>query len=262
MDEQNMQVENKIISIAHIVNPVKVKEDNPSYLFIAQPVTFQSMVNAKEYAKDKVNVNLYTTQYPEDREIIHKDFIILPDLEKNINDYVDLRIKSRKLPTIRDILMRAYENCTEEYIIYSNVDIGVKKDFYLFIKENIEQGYDGLCIHRQDLPKSIKDVGILDVNKLDIIYNLKGKYHYGHDCFLMRRENIPKFSLRHVFIGYPPVGMVLKCQIKKFAKKFKEYPSTISMTFHLGSDQVPMKNNLTNKEYREENMRQAKGLYY
>ena len=35
------------IKIAHLINPFKCAEDNPSYLYYAQPITFKSMRNAQ-----------------------------------------------------------------------------------------------------------------------------------------------------------------------------------------------------------------------
>jgi hypothetical protein len=40
--------------LAHIVNPVAI--DESSGLYIAQPVTFDTMKASKEYAKGKVDV--------------------------------------------------------------------------------------------------------------------------------------------------------------------------------------------------------------
>jgi len=77
-----------MIRIAHITNPVKVEPDNSSYLYVAQPVTFQTMLNAKVYAEtlhSDLQIKLYTVQYPEDREIIPEGFVILPDLKKAVS---------------------------------------------------------------------------------------------------------------------------------------------------------------------------------
>ena len=57
-----------MIRFAHIINPVKVKDT--SDLFVAQPITFETMRKAKEFAGEKLAVELFTTQYPEDHEII------------------------------------------------------------------------------------------------------------------------------------------------------------------------------------------------
>ena len=64
--------------ISHIINPVKVNEN--SDLFLAQPLTFKSMLNAKNFLENSDDVKLFTVQYEEDREIIPKEFIILPNL--------------------------------------------------------------------------------------------------------------------------------------------------------------------------------------
>ena len=69
--------------IAHIINPVNVNEDNPSYLFYTQPLTFESMLSSKKFVENKYNIhkiNLYSINYPEDDIIIPDYFIKLPYL--------------------------------------------------------------------------------------------------------------------------------------------------------------------------------------
>ena len=59
--------------IAHIINPVIVKENNPSYLYYTQPITFESMLQAKINTETKfknTEINLYTINYPEDDQIM------------------------------------------------------------------------------------------------------------------------------------------------------------------------------------------------
>ena len=58
--------------IAHIINPIKV--DRSSDLFIAQTITFETMKIAHDFAKEKVKVDLFSAQYPEDRCIIPNGF--------------------------------------------------------------------------------------------------------------------------------------------------------------------------------------------
>ena len=55
-----------MLKIAHIINPIEVP--TTSDLYIAQPITFETMRIAKEFAKDEVE--LYTAQYQEDLSII------------------------------------------------------------------------------------------------------------------------------------------------------------------------------------------------
>ena len=90
-----------MLRINHIINPVKVTER--SDLFIAQPVTFESMRVAQEYSGDSVEVALYTTQYEEDRPIIPQGLVKTKDLKRSMQN---IRGKEfdRKLPFIKDIL--------------------------------------------------------------------------------------------------------------------------------------------------------------
>ena len=57
------------IKISHIVNPVAFSKNNASYLNIAQPITFKSMVTAKNMAKkENVLVSLFSAQVGEEVE--------------------------------------------------------------------------------------------------------------------------------------------------------------------------------------------------
>ena len=67
------------MKLLHIVNPVKIGPQ--SDLFKAQPITFESMRRAAEYNKE-VQVELLSTQYPEDEEIIPEYFIQLLTRQK------------------------------------------------------------------------------------------------------------------------------------------------------------------------------------
>ncbi|NEN93578.1 MAG: hypothetical protein F6K48_33760, partial [Okeania sp. SIO3H1] len=91
----------KVLNLAHIINPVVVPES--SDLFVAQPITFQTMKNAQTHAKGKVNVTLYSAQYPEDESIIPDGFVKTPNLETSVLD-VGKFLVPRKLPLIKDIL--------------------------------------------------------------------------------------------------------------------------------------------------------------
>ena len=72
------------MKFAHIINPVKVSAD--SELEIAQPITFESIRLAKEFATGKTEVELYTVCYEEDHEIIPSFFTQLPNLKRSVLD--------------------------------------------------------------------------------------------------------------------------------------------------------------------------------
>ena len=85
--------------IAHIINPVKVEEDNE--LYWQQPITFESMKVAQ-----RDNVEIWETGYPEDPSVI--GFKNAGNLVRSTLD-MDFEVK-RKLPFMKDLLGHLYAN--------------------------------------------------------------------------------------------------------------------------------------------------------
>lgn len=79
--------------IAHIINPVIVPES--SDLFIAQPITFETMNIAKEYAKPEVEVTLFSAQYSEDHGLIPDFFHKTSDLDRSVLDFGNFKEKRK-----------------------------------------------------------------------------------------------------------------------------------------------------------------------
>lgn len=248
------------MKLAHIINPVKVDSNNSSYLHIAQPITFQSMLQAQYEAhrfKDMdIHVDLYITQYHKDREIVPKGFIILPDLDKSTLDFHTFKTGNRELPRIRDIIDRLHESSSAEYFVYTNVDIGLQKNFYIYVVTLINKGFDAICINRRNnIPKYLNGFGILDVSQLEIIYKQKGEKHRGTDCFIFRRDIVPILNLGNVFVGYPPVGKALREQIQKNSERFI-WVKNKRVTFHIGKDNPRNMKMSIHIEYTEYNKRE------
>ncbi len=182
------------IKIAHIINPVIVNEF--SDLHIAQPIAFATMQTAQKQAEGKVDVTIYTAQYPEDRAIIPESFIQTPDLDRSILDIAKFQLP-RKLPLIKDILDRLYEAAPDaDYLIYTNADIALQPHFYTEVAKIIEQGYDAFVINRRTIPDKYKDI-----SEIPLMYAEKGKPHPGQDCFVFKRSLYPKFYLETHAIG-------------------------------------------------------------
>ncbi|NEQ76703.1 MAG: hypothetical protein F6K23_28905 [Okeania sp. SIO2C9] len=121
------QYPEKVLNLAHIINPVIVPES--SDLFVAQPITFQTMKNAQAQAQGKVNVTLYSAQYPEDESIVPDGFVKAPNLEASVLDVGKFAVP-RKLPFIKDILDRLHEaSQNADYLIYTNVDIALQPHY-------------------------------------------------------------------------------------------------------------------------------------
>ena len=227
------------IKIAHLINPFKCSEDNPSYLYYAQPITFKSMHNAQLEAQKKgIDVKLYAINYPEDDEIIPEYFIKLPHLKKSTMSEFPKISGMRKLPIIQEMFDSILQNSDADYIIFTNSDIGVQKNFYIKVNEFIHKdNLKSFIINRRDNISKFKDKKRLTEKDLDIIYKESGQLHPGKDCFIMHRKILEKINMNLMFTGYPPWGYTLHNCMKKIDKKTHLYTNKY-LTFHLGCDRT------------------------
>lgn len=215
------------VRLAHIVNPVAVGEK--SDLFTAQPITFQTMIEAKRFAAPGVQVELFTAQYAEDRGLAPDDFHPTPDLTRSIMDCGQFSA-TRKLPLIKDILDRLYEATTADYLIYTNVDIGLQPYFYQAVAGLIAEGMDAICINRRVVPARYRSPqDILSV------WSEVGKPHAGFDCFVFDRTHYPKFRLGNVCIGTGGIGRALLDNLRCHGRRFALFKDK-HLTFHIGED--------------------------
>lgn len=216
-----------MLSIAHIVNPFKSRHD--SDLYMAQPITFQSMINAREKAKGRVEVELLSAQFVEDSGVAPAALRQTKHLQRSVIDKHEFTTEV-KLPLLHDILKRLYDESQAEYLIYTNVDIGLYPDFYLKVTDIIEQGHDAFIINRRRLPARFTSV-----SQLEEIYNEKGKKHPGFDCFVFHRSLFPKFKLDGICIGVPFIEISFSQNLFALAKNFRLYEDEI-LTFHIGME--------------------------
>jgi hypothetical protein len=214
-------------TIAHIINPFKA--DKLSDLFIAQPITFESIVNAKEKAKNVVKIELLSAQFEEDSSFIPNDFKQTKHLTQSVLDKHSFLTKI-KLPLLFDILERLYLESEAEYLIYSNMDIGLYPDFYLQVNAFINQGYDAFIINRRRLPSKYSKP-----SELSAIYEDRGKPHPGFDCFIFHRSIFPKLKLEGICIGVPFIEISFSQNLFALSKHFKLFDKEI-LTFHIGEE--------------------------
>ena len=226
----------KPIKIAHLINPFKCAEDNPSYLYYAQPITFKSMLNAQiEGSKTGLDIKLYAANYPEDDDIIPEYFSKLPHLLKSTITEFPKISGTRKLPIIQEMFNSILEHSDADYIIFTNSDIGVQKNFYIKVTDYIyKDNFESFVINRRDNIPKFKNGKRLTDQDLNIIYKEKGKIHPGKDCFVIKRNILEKININSMFTGYPPWGSTLVRLLNKLTKTYilkKEF-----LTFHLGCD--------------------------
>jgi hypothetical protein len=232
--------------IAHIINPAVVPKS--SDLFTAQPITFETMRIAQEYAKPDVDVTLFSAQYSEDRDFIPGFFQKTPDLERSVVDFGNFKEK-RKLPLLRDILDRLYEGTDAEYLIYTNVDIALMPFFYLSVKKIIESGYDAFVVKTRIISDHYKDVSEIPRMYIEI-----GEKERGYDCFVFKRDSYPKYRLGDVCVGVGQVGKVLLWNLEIHAVRFQVFKGK-HLTFHIGDQKIWKKRKYD--DYLKHNMKES-----
>ncbi len=217
-----------MIKVAHMVNPVKVSPQ--SDLYLAQPVTFASMMSAASFAAGEVDVLQVSTCFPEDKSIVPESFLSAPDLQRSVMDLASFN-RRRKLPVAKDILDRLYA-CSEgaDYLVYTNVDIGLQPYFYSSLAALIEAGYESFVVNRRTITDRYLEPG-----RLNLIYSQAGEPHCGYDCFVFPRNCYPRFFLGDACIGANWVGRALLANLLCTSKRF-DVLEDCHMTFHLGDD--------------------------
>lgn len=216
-----------LLRISHVVNPVNV--DPTSDLFVAQPITFETMRIAKQRATSIAAVELAAVGYDVDLPVMPHGFRVLPPLTRSVLDVGSFQ-QQRKLPLLGDILEHLYESCDADFLIYTNVDIGLQPDFYLAVANYIDQGYDTFVINRRTISNRFQTV-----DQLPQMWAEAGEAHRGWDCFVFPRVLFPHFKLGNICVGMPRVGLALLANLVAYGRSFKEFKDA-HLTFHIGDD--------------------------
>jgi hypothetical protein len=248
-----------IMKLAHILNVTEINESKKaSYLHIAQPLTMRSMVIARKTAQSVVDVDLVAVKHKAEQVSVPPEIRWAPDLETYAWEHIDALkdvVPRKPLPRLKDIVRSLYNASDAEYFVYTNLDIGLYPHFYLKVKDMIEKGYDAFCINRRTLPKEFEGM-LLDESNVELVFVVEGTKHVGIDCFVFKREIVPSLDLGDVYVGYPPVGQVLKTQIEVNSRNFMWFKEE-RWTFHIGND-LPW---ASGGPYFEANETAARGRY-
>lgn len=232
-----------MIRVAHIINPVKVNEK--SDLHVAQPITFETMLRAKQNSEFNNQIELYTTQFEGDKEIIPEGFHVLSNLTRSVLD-VNPKLTKRKLPLIGDILEKVSETNASDYVIFTNMDIALMPYFYDAVFSYLNKGHDALVINRRRISNKYKTIG-----ELPLMYADLGKSHPGFDCFVIKTELLDKFIFGDICIGISFLEATLVHNIFSFAQNSLYIPNA-HLTFHIGMDVLVARNNDFYKHNRTE----------
>ena len=214
------------MKLAHVINIFT--PDYRSDLYIAQPITLESMRVAHDYA-DGVDVTLYSAHFKEDEIMVPDYFEKTSCLERSVVDMAKFE-KQKKLPLITDILTNLFNASDADYLIYTNNDIILQPSFYVNVKQIIDKGYDAFIINRRRISSVFTKV-----DELPLIYAETGKKHPGFDCFVFKRDIFPKLQLGNICIGAPFFEVTLAHNLFCFSRQFKLFDN-LHLTAHIGME--------------------------
>jgi hypothetical protein len=214
------------LRIAHIINPFAGTIEHEKI----QNITFESISNALKYSID-LSVELISVQFSEDVDVVPDFFDKKVVLDKSVQDY-NPNLFGKKLPLLKDILACGIGVSDADYIIFSNIDIGLQPNFYKTIHEFINQGIDSFIINKRRVSKEYDSTE--DLNQ---IYSEVGGLHTGYDCFVFKRELFEKYNLGNVCVGVPYVDSVLLFNMACHSLNLKLFTHK-HLTFHLGFELI------------------------
>lgn len=213
--------------LAHIVNPFTAASPPQA---LAQDVTLESMRVARDHA-GLAEVDLLTAQFAEDRSIIPDGFVATVDLDRSVLDCGNFASR-RRLPILADILYRLFEASDAEYLIYTNIDIGVVPSFYDAVCRLIDRGFDAFSITRRTLSTDYSSVDELPLMVAEV-----GKPHPGTDCFVFPRRIVPDLRLGEACLGAFLIAKNFQLNLICNSSRYRKF-TDLHLTFHLGDDRA------------------------
>jgi len=209
-----------MLTFAHVVNVIVPPPT--SDLVVAQPVTLQSMLVAQQLYPA---AELWAVCYADEQPTVPPGFQRTKPLTRSLADHR----RGPKLAFVKDILDALYEATTAEYMVFTNVDIGLQPYFYSFAEYALtSQPYDALIINKRIIPDYYTSPTQLPGMWAEI-----GKRHQGYDCFVWRRDLYPQFRLDSVCVGLPYIGATLKANLGVLVRDTHVFLGA-HVTFHIG----------------------------
>jgi hypothetical protein len=219
------------------VSPFAPREG--SDLIIAQPLTFESMWQAKAFASivdPNIRIRQTAVVAPEDRHTVPEGYTLDGTLERSVLDLASFR-QPRPVPLIWDILSAA---CTaaedagdNEWIVYTNTDITLMPQFYTAVATMLRGGAGALIVNRRTIGAATGQAMNLAMLAAEI-----GDPHPGYDCFVFRPSDFRRFVEFHSCLGLG--GFVMRpllFNMGAFCDGLRLIDDA-HLTYHLGGDGI------------------------
>lgn len=212
---------------------------------MAQPVTLASIEAARSYAKSHIEVELLAVCFEEDADVVNDNTFRKSILRHSLQTLLN-NTGVKKLPFIKEILDTAYQSGDAGFVIFTNMDIALMPYFYLTVKEYVKEGHDAIVVNRRGISSSLNSS-----SELYKMYAELGDPHPGYDCFVIKRELLPKFVLGNICTGVAFLEVALMHNIIAFSNN-PLYLTHHHLTFHIGREVMPPLNEVAYKHNRNE----------
>ena len=217
----------------------------------AMGVTVFSMQRAKAYAAEQgVRVKLMRARQDVEEHALPQAFVEAQFLNRSHRDHVSQifgrhwNVNTPRLPFLSDILWRAFEESTADYVVYHNLDISLMPDFYVKVNALLNTGMDALQLTRIGVEFPGAAHGFFNVTDMAGIYEMRDdrlEAHPGADMFIFPRHWVPFLDIGDTHVGCAPIGTILwdelirlsrTCAVKVVGRPCSKF------TFHLNGDRL------------------------
>lgn len=246
----------RVISITHVLSPFTA--DPQSSVAFQQRVVAQSLAAALQMARaEGMQVEILGITTPAERSAVLPPLTPLPLLNRTLADVLSGMsglgnvTSLASLPILRDILNVAHERGRGRFLVYTNADIAVQRDFYVAIRERylLRGGGGGdddapFVLLRRTLAASLTSLADMYRHANSTALS---KGHAGDDCFVFPRAWVPKLRIGDVALGHPPVGYLLSANLRRLHALFARHDAML--TFHVGDEQAWARNRDAKQHY-------------
>lgn len=237
--------------ITHVLSPFTAHPQ--SFVAFQQQVVARSIAAALQAAREAgIGVEIFGITTPAEQSAVLPPLTPLPLLNRTLADVLsgakglgDARLFT-SLPILRDILNVAHERGRGRFLVYTNADIAVQRDFYVAIRERylLRGGGGGgggddapFVLLRRTLAASLTSLADMYRHANSTALS---KGHAGDDCFVFPRAWVPKLRIGDVALGHPPVGYLLSANLRRLHALFARHDAML--TFHVGDEQAWARN--------------------
>jgi hypothetical protein len=225
------------VRFTHIVNPFTPKSGSEHER--AQRITLASMRDAIEEATSAgLTVEALGAAFEIDAPAVAEPLRPTAPLERSAQDFPALA-GVRPLPLLAEILARGAEEGAGDYLVFTNIDIGLQPHFYVAVDARLRRDERAgratrpLVINRRTIADHYPGPEELDAMRAD-----RGRRHPGFDCFVFPRAWVARMQLGDALVGAPWLGSLLVANLDALSGWRVTIERFAHLTFHLGDDKA------------------------